>query len=213
MNSVVMKSGSVPRYAPGERVNHWIGAVLFLFLAASGLAFFHPAFWFLSALLGGGSWARVLHPFLGVLMFISFGAMTLRYWRENLIQPYDREWNKRFMDVINNRDDNMPEIDKFNMGQKRLFWSQVGAIALLLVTGVIMWRPWFAGAFPIPLIRLASLVHALSFFVLAVGIIIHIYATFWVKGTLRAMTRGNVSHGWARRHHPLWYRRMIGGGK
>ena len=120
--AVVMRSGEIRRYDANERLNHWAVAVLFVLLAASGLAFFHPAFWFLSALLGGGTWARILHPFLGVLMFVLFFAMAMRYWADNKIQPYDREWSKRLSDVIENRDDNLPAIDKYNIGQKWLFW-------------------------------------------------------------------------------------------
>ena len=70
--AVVMRSGEIRRYDANERLNHWAVAILFVLLAASGLAFFHPAFWFLSVLLGGGTWARILHPFLGVLMFVLF---------------------------------------------------------------------------------------------------------------------------------------------
>ena len=106
--AVVMRSGEIRRYDANERLNHWIVAILFVLLAASGLAFFHPAFWFLSVLLGGGTWARILHPFLGVLMFVFFFVMAMRYWDDNKIQPYDREWGKRLSDVINNRDDNLP---------------------------------------------------------------------------------------------------------
>ena len=80
----------VRRYEAGERLNHWAVALLFLLLAASGLAFFHPSFWFLSSLLGGGPWARILHPFLGVLMFILFLAMAMRYWNENKIGREDQ---------------------------------------------------------------------------------------------------------------------------
>jgi formate dehydrogenase subunit gamma len=48
-------------------------------------------------------------------------------------------------------------------------------------------------------------------FVLILGVIVHIYsAIFWVKGSLRAMTRGTVTHAWAKHHHPLWYRRITG---
>jgi formate dehydrogenase subunit gamma len=40
---------------------------------------------------------------------------------------------------------------------------------------------------------------------------VHIYsAIFWVRGSMRAMTRGTVTHAWARHHHPLWYRRVTG---
>lgn len=210
--AVVMRSGEIRRYDANERLNHWVVAILFILLAASGLAFFHPAFWFLSVLLGGGTWARILHPFLGVLMFAFFFVMAMRYWNDNKIQPYDREWGKRLSDVINNRDDNLPPIDKYNVGQKQLFWTMVVTMVLMIVSGIVMWRPYFAGAFPIPLIRIAAVVHMLSAFVLIVGIIVHVYAAlFWVRGSLRAMTRGTVSRAWARHHHPLWYRRMTGG--
>ena len=211
---VAMKSGDVPRYNANERVTHWIVAITFLLLAASGLAFFHPAFWFLTSLLGGGVWARILHPFIGVVMFVFFALMAMRYWKDNVIQPYDREWKKRLSDVINNRDHNLPEIDKYNIGQKQLFWTMIVTMVLLLVSGVMLWRPYFADAFSIPLIRIAAVVHAASSFVLIVGIVVHIYsAIFWVRGSMRAMTRGTVTHAWAKHHHPLWYRRVTGGGK
>jgi formate dehydrogenase subunit gamma len=210
--AVVMRSGEIRRYDANERLNHWAVALLFILLAASGLAFFHPAFWFLSALLGGGSWARILHPFLGVLMFVLFLVMAMRYWDDNKIRPYDREWGKRLSDVISNRDTDLPEIDKYNAGQKYLFWVMVTTMVLLVVSGIIMWRPYFAEAFHINVVRIAVVVHAVSAFILILGIIAHIYAgVFWVAGALRAMTRGTVSHAWARHHHPLWHRRMSGG--
>jgi formate dehydrogenase subunit gamma len=215
MNHIASKkSGDVARYSPNERVTHWIVALMFLLLAASGLAFFHPAFWFLTSALGGGPWARILHPFLGVVMFAFFATMAMRYWNDNKIQAYDLEWKKRLSDVVNNRDQGLPEIDKYNVGQKQLFWTMIVTMALLLVTGVILWRPYFAGFFPILLIRIAGLLHAVSAFVLILGIIVHIYAgIFWVRGSLRAMTRGTVTHAWAKHHHPLWYRRMTGNAK
>ena len=212
--SAVMKSGEVPRYSSGERINHWVVAITFVLLAASGLALFHPAFWFLTSLLGGGTWARILHPFIGVVMFVFFAAMAMRYWKDNVIQSYDREWKKRLSDVINNRDHNLPEIDKYNFGQKQLFWVMVITMVLLLVSGVMLWRPYFADAFSITLIRIAAVVHAASAFVLIVGTVVHIYAgIFWVRGSLRAMTRGTVTHGWAKHHHALWYRRVSGSSK
>ncbi|MEP6607473.1 MAG: formate dehydrogenase subunit gamma [Burkholderiaceae bacterium] len=209
--AVVMRNGDVRRYDTDERLNHWAVAFLFILLAASGLAFFHPAFWFLGALLGGGNWARILHPFLGVLMFVLFSIMAFRYWDDNKIRPYDREWGKRLGDVISNRDADLPEIDKYNAGQKYLFWVMVATMTLLVISGIIMWRPYFAEAFHINVVRIAVVVHALCAFILILGIIAHVYAgVFWVVGSLRAMTRGTVSSGWARHHHPLWYRRVSG---
>jgi formate dehydrogenase subunit gamma len=87
----------------------------------------------------------------------------------------------------------------------------VVTMLLLLVSGIMLWRPYFAGFFPIPVIRIAAVVHMLAAFVLLMGIVVHIYsALFWVRGSLRAMTRGTVSHAWAKHHHPLWYRRVTG---
>lgn len=208
--SIVMKSGEVPRYNASERVIHWTVAITFILLAASGLAFFHPAFWFLTSLLGGGTWSRILHPFLGLVMFAFFAVMAVKYWKENVIKSYDREWGKRLSDVINNRDDNLPEIDKYNIGQKQLFWVMVATMVLLLVSGVVLWRDTVF-AFPVTVVRISAVVHAAASFVLILGIIVHIYsAIFWVKGSLRAMTRGTVTHAWAKHHHPLWYRRITG---
>ena len=210
--AIVMSNGDIRRYDANERLNHWAVAILFVLLAASGLAFFHPAFWFLSALLGGGNWARILHPFLGVLMFTLFIVMAMRYWDDNRIRSYDREWRRRLPDVIGNRDVDLPEIDKYNAGQKYLFWVMVWTMTLLLISGFIMWRPYFAEAFHINVVRIAVVIHAVCAFILILGIIAHIYAgVFWVAGALRAMTRGTVSQAWARHHHPLWHRRISGG--
>ncbi|MGF6919625.1 cytochrome b subunit of formate dehydrogenase [Paraburkholderia sp. 40] len=41
-----------------------------MLLALSGLALFHPSMFWLTALFGGGQWTRVLHPFVGVVMFL-----------------------------------------------------------------------------------------------------------------------------------------------
>jgi formate dehydrogenase subunit gamma len=213
MSHVVMQSGAVPRYNATERVVHWTVAITFILLAASGLALFHPAFWFLTGLLGGGTWTRILHPFIGIVMSVAFAWMAVRYWKDNVIQSYDREWGKRLGDVINNRDHDLPEIDKYNLGQKQLFWAMVITMLLLLLSGVVLWRDTVM-TFPVTVVRIAAVVHAASAFVLMVGIIVHIYsAIFWVKGSLRAMTRGDVSHGWAKHHHPLWYRRVTGNTK
>ncbi len=209
---VVMKSGGVPRYDRGERVTHWIVAITFVLLALSGLAFFHPAFWAFTAVLGGGTWSRILHPYVGLVMFFFFGLMALRYWKDNVIQPYDREWQKRLPDILENRDEGLPEIDKYNIGQKQLFWAWVLSMILLLVSGVVLWRDM--ATFSVPLIRIAAVVHAVAAVVMILGFVVHVYsAIFWVRGSMHAMTRGTVSHGWARHHHPLWYRRVTGNQK
>ena len=54
--------GTVARYTPGARANHWLNAIILILLALSGMALFHPALFFLTDLFGGGVWARIIHP-------------------------------------------------------------------------------------------------------------------------------------------------------
>lgn len=196
------------RYSDKERMNHWIVAICFVFAALSGLAFFHPALFWLVNLFGGGPWARILHPFIGVAMFGFFLISMLRYWHHNKIDANDRKWLAQWRDVANNREDKLPEVGRYNGGQKLVFWVSVISAIVLIVTGIIFWRPYFADYFPIELIRLATLLHAIAAFALIVSIIVHVYAAIWVKGTLRAMTRGTVSEAWAKKHHPAWHREV-----
>jgi formate dehydrogenase subunit gamma len=196
------------RYSDQERMNHWIVAICFVFAALSGLAFFHPSLFWLVNLFGGGPWARILHPFIGVAMFGFFLISMLRYWHHNKIDANDRKWLAQWRDVANNREDKLPEVGRYNGGQKVVFWVSVVSAIVLIVTGIIFWRPYFADFFPIELIRLATLLHAVAAFALIVSIIVHVYAAIWVKGTLRAMTRGTVSEAWAKKHHPAWHREV-----
>lgn len=200
----------IQRYTRGERSNHWLVAIAFVLAALSGLALFHPAFYFLVNLFGGGPWTRILHPFLGVAMTLFFISMALRFWRHNHITAADRQWLKRIGDVIRNRDRNLPELGKYNAGQKILFWVMVMSIPLLLLTGIAIWQPWFAPYFPVWLLRAAVVVHALAAWILILGIVVHVYAAIWVRGTVRAMTRGTVTEAWARHHHRAWYRETTG---
>jgi len=201
----------IQRYADGTRMNHWAVALLFVCAGLSGLAFFHPALYFLTMLFGGGPWTRILHPFFGVLMVLGFVLLFARVWRENTWQPRDTEWVKAAPHLMKTGDEHgMPPVAKYNGGQKLVFWLFAISLLLLFVTGFVFWQPWFADYFPIVLRRIAVVVHAVSAVVLVLSVIVHVYAAIWVKGTMRAMTRGTVSDNWARRNHPLWYREVSG---
>lgn len=206
-----MSNKQIQRYTAPERANHWLVAITFVLLALSGLALFHPSMYWLSVFLGGGPWTRILHPFIGVVMALSFSGLALRLWRFNRFTKDDEQWLCQINDVLHNRDSKLPEVGRYNAGQKALFYVMVACIALLLLSGITIWRPWFAGAFPIGVVRLAAVVHAASAFVLIAGIIVHIYAAIWVKGSVRAMVRGTVPYAWAKKHHSAWYREMTGG--
>jgi formate dehydrogenase subunit gamma len=202
------KADAIIRYTAATRINHWIVAVSFVLLALSGLALFHPALFWLTNLFGGGPWTRILHPFTGVFMVAAFVLLGATMWRDNYLQQRDWLWLKRIKDEINNREENLPEVGRYNAGQKLVFFTIVVCLIGLLLSGIVMWRVYFSAFFSVGVIRLASLLHAFCAFVLICTIIVHIYAAIWVKGSIRAMTRGWVSPGWAWKHHRAWFREV-----
>ena len=206
-----MAQKMLQRYRDGDRMNHWFIALMFVLAGLSGLAFFHPSLFFFSYLFGGGPWARTLHPFLGVLMFVGFLGMFLRLWKDNVVTAADREWRQHMGDMLRGNKAGMPPAGKYNYGQKMVFWAMALSLVVLLLTGLMFWRPWFAPYFPIDALRAAVLLHSVAAVVLVAATIMHVYAAIWVKGTVRAMTRGTVSESWAKANHPLWHREMTKG--
>lgn len=202
----------IQRYTASQRLNHWLIALTFILLALSGLALFHPSMYWLTNLLGGGTWTRILHPFVGVFMFVCFLVLAVRMACHNVIRSRDVQWLKSIRHVLANRKEKVPETGRYNAGQKLVYWVFVACTIGLLLTGIIMWRSYFSYLFPVGLIRLASLLHALFAFVMICAFIVHVYAGIWVKGSVRAMTRGTVTPGWAWRQHRGWFRQLRGSG-
>lgn len=201
----------VDRYSAGARVNHWITAASLILLAISGLALFHPALFGLTALFGGGQATRAIHPWIGVVLFFSFLGMFLRFWKQNLWERTDNVWLSRIRDVVAGHEENLPEVGKYNAGQKMVFWSMSALILVLITSGVVIWERYFGTTFTIGQQRVAVLVHA-GAAVAAICIwIVHVYAAIWVRGTIGAMTRGQVTGGWAWRHHRKWLRELVSG--
>lgn len=201
------------RYTATERVNHWVVAITFILLALSGLAFFHPMFYPLVQLFGGGTWTRILHPFIGVVMVLSFISLFLRFWKLDIMTPADWEWLRHAREMAEGNESGMPKMGKYNGGQKMLFWLLVICMVVLLVSGFIMWRAYFSALFPVGLIRFASVAHAAIALLMILLIIGHIYMAIWTKGSIRAMVDGTVSRPWAKQHHALWYEEMTKGEK
>ena len=194
------------RHSGVTRFNHWIMVILFGLAGFSGLALFHPNLFPLTGIFGGPQWTRIVHPYFGIGVFIAFLFMLARYWRDNLPTKDDAEWIKHSGDMLKGNQTAMPPVGKYNAGQKGVFWGVCICLIVLLVTGVLFWQAWFADSVPIPLQRLAVVLHALAAFIISLLVVIHIYAALWVKGTVRAMTQGTVSAGWAKQHHYLWYK-------
>jgi formate dehydrogenase subunit gamma len=192
-----------------SRLVHWTVAVVYGALFLSGLALFHPVFFWISSLFGGGQTMRLLHPFLGAGFALLFFAYAARIWRDNRWLPTDSEWVRSMFRYLR-KEHVALDTHKYNAGQKLMFWSTLLVVAGLLVTGLVLWQPYFAPRFDAGTKRVAGLLHAVFAFIMFVGIGVHWYAAIWTKGSIRAMVRGTVSRAWARFHHPAWYREIVG---
>jgi formate dehydrogenase subunit gamma len=200
---------TVDRYTTGARINHWITATSLVLLALSGLSLFHPSLFFLTGLFGGGSTTRIIHPWLGVILFFGFFGLFLRFWKLNLWKREDGTWLAKLRDVIAGHDENLPEVGKYNAGQKLVFWSMSLLIIVLITSGIVIWDQYFGPYFTVTQKRVAVLVHAFAAVAAICVWIVHVYAAIWVRGTISAMTRGQVTGGWAWRYHRKWLRDLV----
>jgi formate dehydrogenase subunit gamma len=112
---------------------------------------------------------------------------------------------------IRNEDEDLPPIDRFNIGQKYFFWAMLYAGIVLLVSGAILWfperLPWGLRS----LRYAAVLLHVGAALITIGAFIIHVYmGTAMVRGGFTSIIRGEVSPAWAKMHHRLWYNRITG---
>ncbi|CDZ82850.1 formate dehydrogenase-N subunit gamma [Citrobacter koseri] len=180
-----------------DRACHWTVVISFFLVALSGIALFFPTLQWLTETFGTPQMGGILHPFFGVLIFVVLMFMFVRFVHHNIPDKQDIPWIKGIVEVLKGNEHKVADVGKYNAGQKMMFWSIMSLIFVLLVTGVIIWRPYFTHYFPIVVVRWSLLIHA---------ILIHMYMAFWVKGSITGMIEGKVSRRWAKKHHPRWYR-------
>lgn len=201
----------VKRYSVFTRLNHWTLAICFILLTISGAALFHPTLFGLTVLFGGGQMTRWLHPVIGCVLMAAWIVMFFRYARFNLPEKSDGAWLASPLQVMRGDEEDLPEVGRYNAGQKVMFWAFALIVTGLFITGILMWDQYFFDWTTIEQKRIAVLAHAL----LAIGMvtvwIVHFYAAVWVRGTIQAMTRGYVSGGWAFKHHRRWLRDIAAG--
>ncbi len=206
--------GEIQRFTYAERVVHWVAGLSFVFLLLTGLAFSHPRLYWITTLVGGGTTARVLHPWMGLLFFTSLVVVTLIWAGDMRIGEGDREWLKAIRHYAVHDKENVPPAAKYNAGQKLFFWAMGLFGVLYLVTGVPLWLPGGAlglGPFYGGVVNTMRVVHYLTTVAGGLLLIVHVYlGTVAYPGTLGSMLHGSVTRAWARMHHPLWQKEQSG---
>lgn len=199
-------TGRIERFSLFERIVHWLVALSFIVAALTGMGLYMPGLFWLTSLFGGGTPARWLHPWAGMVFAVSLVVMVATWARQMVLDRLDWLWLRRVSAYVTHGGETV-EAGRFNAGQKLLFWTVLALGVLEVATGIFMWNPARYGGTRVML--LAYPVHSLVAAGYVALIILHVYmATIALPGTFETMTHGRIPRYWARFHHPRWYREI-----
>jgi formate dehydrogenase subunit gamma len=162
---------------------------------------------FIGTLVGGMGNLKLVHNFGGIFFSISLVFTILMWWKEAGVFsfPEDAEWIKAAGGYLWHVD-NVPEVGKYNPGQKMFFLAVALFGAGMVVSGFIMWFPL---GFSVKLVRLMYVLHALGFVVIFAFFFVHLYlVTIGAPGSAPAMFTGWVTKAWVKKQHPKWLKEM-----
>jgi formate dehydrogenase subunit gamma len=208
--SPILPNGQVLRYSFRERLVHWLAAVSYIYLMLTGLAFWSPWLFWIAVLFGGPTISRELHPWVGLIFVVATLMMYEMWGRQMRVTELDKEFWRAVPHYVRNEDELVPSADRFNAGQKMLFWGFFWCGILLLLSGLILWFPHLVPWNLRYLRYFAVIVHP-SAALLTIGLfIIHVYmGTAMERGAFGSVIRGEVSAGWAKRYHRIWYEHLL----
>jgi len=195
------------RFSLAERWAHWVLAISFCVLGASGLIMIfgkfvllpvigYTLFGWLTAL------AKNLHNFVAPLFIVSLLVFIVMYVKDNLPEKGDLNW------LVNGwkffKGEHLPS-GRFNAGEKAWFWGGVVVLCLIIsASGLVLLFPNFDQVRAT--MQQASVVHAIAAVMVIAAGIGHIYmGTVGVEGAYGNMRDGVTDETWAKEHHELWY--------
>jgi formate dehydrogenase subunit gamma len=202
-----MKKGLIQATDWYERLVHWMLALSCLALCFTGLGMMFHSFNFIANMMGGLVVAKYVHNFTGLLFALALILAIKMWWHEAGVfsMPEDLEW----MMVAGGylwHVDKVPEVGKYNPGQKMFFLAVAIFGAVMVITGLIMWFPLM---FPAMLVRWLFVLHALGFVVIFAFFFVHLYlGTIGSPGSAPAMFTGWVTRAWLKKQHPKWLKEM-----
>jgi len=209
-DSYLLPHGRVLRYSFNERLMHWLAGVSYVYLLLTGLAFWSPWLYWLAIVMGGATIARELHPWAGVIFTIGVVWMYTKWGSQMRSTERDREWWRALPHYIRNEDEEVPSEERFNAGQKSLFWGFFWCGIALFLSGLVLWVPnWIP--WNLRILRLiAVFVHPVAALLTIALFMIHVYmGTAVERGAFGSVVRGDVSRKWAARYHRAWYEQVV----
>ena len=193
------------RFSDYERVLHWVLAIVFIFLAVTGLTLLfgrtllipvlgHDIFSVLA------SSSKEGHNLFGPIFLVSLLLMLFSFVKRNIYARGDMTWLLKGGGMIGK---SHASGGFFNMGEKTWYWIVILIGLVISVSGLILVSPNFGQSRII--MELSHVVHASTAILLITVSFGHIYlATAGTEGTKEGMKTGYVDIKWAEAHHDRW---------
>lgn len=203
-------AATILRFHAFERFMHWMTAASWCVLAISGLnvAIGREV---LLPLIGPqafstiSGWLKLSHNFLAFPFTAGIILMFLVWLRHNIPNRIDVAWFKAGGGIIGHAH---PPAEKFNGGQKMVFWIVVLGGGLVAVTGYALIFPFYFT--DIAGMQIAQVAHGLVALGMIAAMLGHIYiGSVGMEGAIDAMNTGEVDLNWAKAHHSLWVEREL----
>lgn len=202
-----MKKGLIKATRPFERVVHWCLALSCFLLCITGMSTMYHSLNFIGYAMGGMANLRMLHHYGGLFFSASLLVAIALFWKEAGRFSFKEDWpwikeGGGFLWHV----ENIPEVGKYNPGQKVFFLVVVLGGLGMLTSGLIMWFPL---NFNVSLVRTMYVVHSFGFLMIFSFVFVHLYlVTIGAPGSAPAMLTGWVTKGWIKKQHPKWLKEM-----
>ena len=200
------RSGTtIVRFNAAERFIHWMTATCFIILALSGLNVTFGKRLLLplmspEAFTAWSEWAKYAHNYLSFPFTLGVVLIFLMWVGGNLPNRVDVEWLKRGGGIVGH---DHPPAERFNAGQKLIYWIVVLGGVAIAVSGYMLIFPFYGT--DIETMQNAEMTHGIIAMLFIAAMLGHSYiGTIGMEGAFEAMGQGTVDANWAKEHHNLW---------
>ena len=193
------------RFNSFERFVHWMTATCFIILAITGLNISFGKEWLLpyigaETFSTWSQWAKYAHNYLSFAFTLGVVLIFLIWIAWNFPTRVDLEWLKQGGGIVGHK---QPPADRFNAGQKMIYWIVVLGGAAVAMSGYILMFPFYLT--DIAGMQLAQMAHGVVSVLFVAVMIAHVYiGTIGMEGAFEGMWAGEVDMNWAKEHHSLW---------
>ena len=196
------------RFSGFERFIHWTTATCFVLLALTGLNITFGKELLMpligqDAFAAWAQWAKYIHNYLSFPFSLGVVTICLMWIAWNIPDRGDIRWLEEGGGIVGHKH---PPADRFNAGQKAVYWIVVLGGAAMAASGYVLMLPFFGT--DIARMQDAQMVHAIAAVLFFAVMIAHAYiGTIGMEGAIEAMWDGTVDVNWAKEHHSLWYQK------